>query len=777
LNILIHAMMYPEGEKDKRANTSLFLHEYAVQWKKAGHDVRVIHHKMAYPAWMERCARLAAKLFPLQHLREFISGYGCDEECRFERDEIPVVRRNLGRLVPKTFFRSGTIAGRGRWVREYLNSEGFVPDLVIADFVCPSMQIAAEMKKDIAAPVALILHDTCTGYLSRKWTGKRAEGLVRCADTVAFRSLSAKKEFEKEHFIPFRSFLMPSGIAEEMCVSQCDERRTIKRYVAVGRLIGRKYFDRTVEAFGQANCPDAELILIGDGPERAKIEEVAARQPNAERIHILGQLPREEVFRELEKADAFVMLSENETFGMVYVEAMSRGAIPIASVNEGADGLILDGENGFLLPAGDTDALCALFKKLDELPENEVQRLSRNAWKTAENMTQGTLAQAALENMQMQEKPAKIAFFTRGYPLPSSPAHQVFVQRLVHGMADEGVDVHVIYPVALHKRKALGAPKSFTEWTEGGRRVEVHCPSRLSLGWYPLTAWSFERAAAREVKRLGIRPDALYAHFAVPPGTSAAKIGEKMGIPAFFAYGESTPQLLHKYGRKRAGRAMKDLSGVVAVSTAAKNEVISLGLADECKIKVFPNAVDPAQFSPRDKMESRKKMGIAPDAFVLAFVGAFSERKGVLRANEAIARVDGAKGIFAGKGEQMPQGEHVLFTGPVKPENMAEFLSAADAFILPTRNEGCCNAIIEAMACGLPLITSDRDFNCDIAGEDNAILIDPDDIDAMARAISLLKGDPERCRRMGQASLLRAQELTISARTKGILRFLHERMI
>ena len=80
MNILIHAMMYPEGEKDKRANTSLFLHEYAVQWKKAGHDVRVIHHKMAYPAWMERCARLAAKLFASQK-KSVLLGYKTVENC------------------------------------------------------------------------------------------------------------------------------------------------------------------------------------------------------------------------------------------------------------------------------------------------------------------------------------------------------------------------------------------------------------------------------------------------------------------------------------------------------------------------------------------------------------------------------------------------------------------------------------------------------------------------------------------------------------------------
>ena len=106
---------------------------------------------------------------------------------------------------------------------------------------------------------------------------------------------------------------------------------------------------------------------------------------------------------------------------------------------------------------------------------------------------------------------------------------------------------------------------------------------------------------------------------------------------------------------------------------------------------------------------------------------------------------------------------------------MAEFLNAADAFLLPTRNEGCCNALVEAMACGLPLITSDRDFNRDIAGADNAILIEPDDVDAIARAICTLRDDPGRRRALGARSLERAKSLTISARAEAILAFMRER--
>ena len=776
MKILIHAMMYPESARERRANTSLFLHEYAQRWVRSGHDVLVLHHKMAYPAWMEKLSRAVARAVPrFAYLREFLNGYGSDTDAQFERDGVRVVRRNLPRWIPRSLIGKRALRKRAQWVRGELGRRAFQPDLVIADFLCPGAQIALAGKERGGAPVALILHDTCMGYLRRRWTRKRAEALARNVDFLAFRSESAQAAFEKSHFVPARAVLMPSGVPEEMVKPLAAPREHVRNYLYVGRLIARKHLMETVEAFGRANCPHARLTIVGEGPERETLAQAIARQPNAGAIQMLGQLPREAVFCAMEAADAFVMISEKETFGMVYVEAMSRGAIPIASRGEGADGLIRDGENGFLLPPGNGEALEKLFLRLESQDVETVRALSQNAWRSVAALRADGLAQRVLESFRAPAMPRSVVFFTRGYPTPGAPSHQVFVGRLAHAMADCGADVRVIYPVARHRRRAEQAPRRFVERTEQGCRVEVFCPSRTNLLWYPLTAWRFERVALREMRRLGLRPDAIYAHFAVPPGTAAARAGKKLGIPAFFAYGESTPKLLEGYGARRAARTLDGVCGVVAVSTDAAHMVEKYGLAQPERVRVFPNGVDAKRFHPMDRAACREAWGIPQDAFVLAFVGAFTARKGAARASEAIARAGGAFGIFAGKGEEAPSGAHILFAGVVEPARVAEFLNAADAFLLPTRNEGCCNALVEAMACGLPLITSDRDFNRDIAGADNAILIEPDDVDAIARAICTLRDDPGRRRALGARSLERAKSLTISARAEAILAFMRER--
>ena len=106
------------------------------------------------------------------------------------------------------------------------------------------------------------------------------------------------------------------------------------------------------------------------------------------------------------------------TFGMVYVEAMSRGAIPIGSRGEGIDGVIHDGQNGFLLPAGDKDALARLFERLHAMPAEEVRALSQNAWESVEALRADKLAESVLASLRVRETPRSLVFFTRGYPTP-----------------------------------------------------------------------------------------------------------------------------------------------------------------------------------------------------------------------------------------------------------------------------------------------------------------------------------------------------------------------
>ena len=173
-----------------------------------------------------------------------------------------------------------------------------------------------------------------------------------------------------------------------------------------------------------------------------------------------------------------------------------------------------------------------------------------------------------------------------------------------------------------------------------------------------------------------------------------------------------------------------------------------------------------------DKSKCRRVLGIAEDKVVGGFLGHFIERKGPLRVAKATEGINDLLMIYIGKGEQEPQGSNIIFKGQVPHNEISKYLSAADFFILPTQAEGCCNAIVEAMACGLPIISSDRDFNDDILNDECAIKVNPDNIQEIRAAVIKLVNDERLRRTMAQASLKMSNSLELGRRAENILKYM-----
>lgn len=95
---------------------------------------------------------------------------------------------------------------------------------------------------------------------------------------------------------------------------------------------------------------------------------------------------------------------------------------------------------------------------------------------------------------------------------------------------------------------------------------------------------------------------------------------------------------------------------------------------------------------------------------------------------------------------------------------------------LPTLNEGCSNAIVEAMACGLPIISSNRAFNDDILDAECSIRVNPVDVDEIHEAIQKLVSDPISREKMSEAAIKKAENLTLSVRAQNILAYIENRI-
>ena len=224
------------------------------------------------------------------------------------------------------------------------------------------------------------------------------------------------------------------------------------------------------------------------------------------------------------------------------------------------------------------------------------------------------------------------------------------------------------------------------------------------------------------------------------------------------------------------------VKGVVSVSSENKRKSIRYGLSTETQITVLPNSVDSSIFVKDYSRDVRKELGVADDDFLIAFTGAFIHRKGSARLSAAIDKLGDPhiKVAFIGGSldgdDATPTCDGIVHMGRVNHEEVPQYLFAADCFCLPTLNEGCSNAIVEALAAGLPIVSSDLPFNEDILNESNSIKIDPMNVDQIANAIKTLKENIGLRRKLAEGALQKASNLRIDKRATAIIEFIESKI-
>lgn len=369
----------------------------------------------------------------------------------------------------------------------------------------------------------------------------------------------------------------------------------------------------------------------------------------------------------------------------------------------------------------------------------------------------------------------KILIVSFGYP-DCKRSHYPFVRQLALQFSSLGHECCVVSPYNVIGNKGT---HPFCTVDNGITllRPNYIAMSNLSILGFKPTIMLRKIALKRALRHLPFRPDVVYAHF-WKTGKEIYFYAKSKGLPLFVASGESTIDV--KAFNAKDQSFFNYICGVICVSQKNKEESISLGLTTGDNCVVLPNGINPELFHPIDRLTCRRELGFPEDAFIVAFCGQLSHRKGVKVLSDAIDSISEGKPIhvlFIGQpmGEQ-PNCRHILHCGPVAHDKVAIYLNAADIFVLPTLHEGCCNAIVEAMACGLPVVSSDRPFNHDILSADNAILIDPTDSHQVANAIVRLRDDKKLRQCLSKGALAMAQKLTLERRANTIVEFMEERI-
>lgn len=360
-----------------------------------------------------------------------------------------------------------------------------------------------------------------------------------------------------------------------------------------------------------------------------------------------------------------------------------------------------------------------------------------------------------------------------------------FVEQLVNAMTRLGHHCVVISPLNTFVNSGITNhyKKHEVKTVDGDRTVEVYRPRiwNRNIPIVPVSTnlYLAQRAIEKTIKKNKLVFDVLYCHF-FTTGILAWHYAFNNNIPLFVATGESK---IKQFSQKPCfsfslKKFRQYTSGVICVSSKNLDESVELGYAEREKCKVFPNGANLQLFKPLDKKKCRQQIGLKDEGFLLITVGEFSDRKGQNRIIKAVDSLSDPtiKTCFIGSGEPIADRDYVFYKGRISHDELPVYLNAADVFVLPTLREGCCNAIVEALACGLPVVSSDRKFNYDILDETNSIMVDPEDVNQISTAIKFLREDNTKRELLAKGALKKAEMLSIDQRAFNIIGFFKERM-
>lgn len=368
------------------------------------------------------------------------------------------------------------------------------------------------------------------------------------------------------------------------------------------------------------------------------------------------------------------------------------------------------------------------------------------------------------------------------YPNRVRPHWGIFIHRQTVALAALGHSLRVIAPIAWAPpvMSRLDRWRKYRDVVEreevDGIRVLRPRVLRPPGDWFlPWEALMMRRCVERAVRRDPPgRVDVVHSHLVMPFGFAAARLARRLGVPLITHARGDDLNLLAERGPRFSSMAREALAAsatVVAVSGALAAAAHSQGAK---RVSVVRNGIDPC-FAPGDGMGERRSLGLPAGARVLCYVGWLMESKGIgclWRAFSGLARSvgdlhfvavgsgDGGSWLRA-EAERAGLLDRVRLVGALPPEGVARVLRASDVFLFASEREGMPNAVLEAMASGLPVVAMQVGGIAEVISDgENGILVPSGDERTFGRQLRALLEDREEARRIGRNAALSVRELT-----------------
>lgn len=380
MNILMYTFLYPTPAhiKLRRADTTI-IQQQAEAWSAMGHRVQVIH--IHYWPLKKIFHHRLAGIFPM--------------EMDYEVHGIPVHLLNFQTLIPRRTYPHRFQAWiMNRKLLTFQKKLGWKPDKITIDF--PTIFTGLDAMLTPGVPAIGICHHTDVAFLEERFHPEM-DAFMNRIPLLAGRNPHicnyltqryGRKAFG--YYIPIQEkYLAPAGLIDE----KIERKPSPFRILYAGQLIPLKHVDTLIEAAKLLDF-DYELEIIGDGSEAQRLKHLAKDNP---KIRFKGWQPREKIIEAMRAADIFIMVSSPETYGLVYLEAMAQGCVTVGSRGEGFDGLLVDGENGFLAAPGNAVEAAKVLNRIARMDKQKKAKILHNAYTFADSMSIEKLGQRYLD--------------------------------------------------------------------------------------------------------------------------------------------------------------------------------------------------------------------------------------------------------------------------------------------------------------------------------------------------------------------------------------------
>ena len=332
---------------------------------------------------------------------------------------LSINRRNISKIPPKEihnnievyypryisfpkaifFSQSGKLMYYGIFKNIKKIKETFNFDIIHAHFGMPDTYAANKLSKLFKKPLVSTIQATdldITIGRSKSCKFKVSEALKSSAQVIA---PTPRLQAKLEEILEIKSEAIGYGIdPEKVLIEKSPE--IAQKYknkiiiLSVSRIIKSKGLEYNIYAIKKLKekYNNIKYLIVGDGPERENLEILVKNLNLEEVVEFLGELPSSETINYIAISHIFSLPSWQETFGLVYVEAMINEKVVIGCEGQGFDGIIIDGLNGFLAKPKDTNSIFEIIEFVIENPSVS-EKIGLNAKKTVlDNFTFATIA-------------------------------------------------------------------------------------------------------------------------------------------------------------------------------------------------------------------------------------------------------------------------------------------------------------------------------------------------------------------------------------------------